>query len=97
MGLRSELISCVKIMSHAHALNLNLLNLGIVILEFAHAIREEKNPLMEKPGHSVYSGSQLTYIFWAHNVTEPRPDQLKQPQIVTLPPTGLHGRHYRQA
>ena len=25
-------------------------------------------------------------IFWSHNVAEPRPDQLKQPQMITLPP-----------
>ena len=43
--------------------SLSLMNRGIVILEFAHAIREEKNPLMEKPGYLVHSGSQLTSFF----------------------------------
>lgn len=25
-------------------------------------------------------------MFWAHNVADPKPDQLKQPQIIMLPP-----------
>ena len=32
---------------------------GVVVLEYACAIREENNPLVEKPGHSLYSDSQL--------------------------------------
>lgn len=43
--------------------NLSPMNPGIVILEFAGAIREgKKNPLMEEHGHSVYSGCQLTSL-----------------------------------
>ena len=41
--------------------NLSLMNCGIVILEFARVIVEEKNPLMEKLSYSVYSGSKLTW------------------------------------
>ena len=59
------------------------MNCGIVILEYARAIREGKNPLMEKPGPSVYSGSQLTSVFWVHNVAEHWPEQLNQSQIIT--------------
>ena len=58
--------------------SLSLMNRGIVILEFTRVIREEKNPLIEKPAHSVYSGCQLTcFFFWAHSDTEPRPDPQK--------------------
>ena len=32
-----------------------------------------KNPLIEKPGSSVYSGSQLTLCFWAYIIAEPQP------------------------
>ena len=56
------------------------MNRGTGLLEYAPAIREEKNPLMEKHGRSVYSGSQLTtncsnyrmelsYIFAWFNLT----------------------------
>lgn len=45
-----------------------------------------KNPLMGNPGHSVFSGNQLT-SFQSHAIfAEPRPDQEKQPQISTLLP-----------
>ena len=72
--------------------NLSVINRGIVILEYARAIREVKNQLMEKPVHSVYSGSQLTSCF-GHIVllildlpTEATPDHNTTPQ-------GLYGRH----
>lgn len=41
----------------------NPMNPGTVIQENVFVIREEQKPLMEKPGHSVYWGSQLTSFF----------------------------------
>lgn len=58
---------CWKMMSRAHWIALscfNPMNPGTVIQENVFVIREEQKPLMEKPGHSVYWGSQLTSFFW---------------------------------
>ena len=53
--------SCVKITPHAPLFhNWGSMNLGIVVLDYARTIREEKNPLMREPGHSVHSGTLLT-------------------------------------
>ena len=58
--------------------------LGIIILEYVHAIREEKKKSMNvKPGHSVYSGKQLTKVL-GHNIVECRADQTKQTQTRIL-------------
>ena len=61
--------------------NLSLMNHGIAIFE--HALPTgKKESLVVKPGHSVYS---FDFSFWAHNIAEPSPDQLKQPYIEALP------------
>ena len=39
---------------------LMMAKLGRCVKSFLAYPKETKNPLMEKPGHSVYSGSQLT-------------------------------------
>lgn len=41
--------------------SLSLMNPGIVILEYANAIRAEQNPLIEKSCDSVYFGSLGTF------------------------------------
>merc|ERR1712035_273013 len=51
------------------------MNPGIVILEYVRTIRGKN-----------CSFSVFDLIFWAHNVAEPRPEQLKKTQIITLPP-----------
>ena len=93
---------CVKMMSHAPWHNLSLMNCGIVILEYDHH-QGGKKQLMEKPGHSAMYSADL--ILWAHNINEPWPDQLKQPQIITRPPQACRTekvkavlllRHYQQ-
>ena len=52
--------------------NLSLMNRGIVILEYDPAIREEQ----------IHWKKLVSII---RQSAEPRPDQLKQPQIITLP------------
>ena len=51
---------------------LNLNDPGTVIMEPAQAIRKEKNLLVEKSGHWLHSGCQLTSMFWAFNIAERR-------------------------
>lgn len=46
--------------------NLNPMTFSVVILDYTSAIREEINPLMEYPGHSVHSSS----FFWVRKVAE---------------------------
>lgn len=50
---------CSCSLKHFHSMS--LMKSSIVILEYASDIKEEKNPLMEKPGHS-YSGRPLTSL-----------------------------------
>lgn len=59
---------CVRMMFHVDWTTLSQLSLmhsGVVFLEYSLRLRVEKNPfpLLEKPGHSVYSGCQLTSLF----------------------------------
>ena len=58
------------------------MNPGIVILEYTHAITEE---IIHWLKTLVIQYFQVV-SFWAHIVAEPRPDQLNQLQIKTLPP-----------
>ena len=64
--------------------DLSPMDRGIVILGYVRAIRKEKKFHGWK--NLVIQYIQVVVSFWAHNVDEPRPDQLKQPQIMTLPP-----------
>ena len=52
------------------------MNLGIVVLEYARAIREEKI--------HWWDNLVIQYIQELCWLAVPRPDQLKQPQIITL-------------
>ena len=52
------------------------MNLGIVVLEYARAIREEKI--------HWWDNLAIQYIQELCWLAVPRPDQLKQPQIITL-------------
>lgn len=58
-GGRSMCKNEVFMLKHFHSMS--LMKPSIVILEYASDIREEKNPLMEQPGHS-YSGRPLTSL-----------------------------------
>lgn len=86
-GLRSGLCGgqsmwCL-ILPEAFFYNLSSMNSAIVILEYACAIREYKNPLIEFSGHSINSGSQLT-SFLGH-IT------LLNLELTKIP--SLYGRH----
>uniref|UniRef100_A0A0E9XTD3 Uncharacterized protein n=1 Tax=Anguilla anguilla TaxID=7936 RepID=A0A0E9XTD3_ANGAN len=58
--------------------NLSPMNLGIVVPEYARAVREEKSIDGITWPFSTFRYS-ADFILLPHNVAEPRPDQLKQP------------------
>ena len=55
----------------------------VALLSWNMPSGKKKHPLMEKPGHSVYSGSQLTYFFGHITLLTL---ELNQSQIITLAP-----------
>lgn len=71
---------CKKMLCHSPW---SLMNPGVAIMESACAIGENNLDLMGK--NSVTQCTSFGVLrFWTHFVVEPRPDQLKQPQITTL-------------
>lgn len=65
--------------------NLSLINPGFVILEYACVIRDEKSIDGKTWWFSIFRSSADLFL-WAHNVSEPGPEDLQQPQITALGP-----------
>lgn len=61
------------------------MNPGIVILEYACVIREEKSIDGKTSLFSIFRSSADLFL-WAHYVSEPGPEDLQQPQIRALGP-----------
>ena len=72
-------------LSESHFHNSSPINGGIVILDKPMP-SGRKSPLMEKLVIQYIHIVRAVNMFWADNDAEPRPDQLNQPQIITLPP-----------